>query len=131
MRWLFRPVTTLLLGPILYLLADLYLHAATGAETAGWKPAAEHLQRIYMTFTLPALALVLLVLLPVDLVLRRTGFGLVTLVVSPVLAVAAVSLLRDIVTEPHVQAWSSLWLAAAYGLVWGLTIRDPRTVMAA
>lgn len=130
MRWLFRPVTTLLLGPIVFVLVRLYLQGAP-SDAEMWRAAARQVGAIYATFTFPALILVLAILLPVDLILRRTGFGLATVLVSPILAIAAVSLLRDIVTEPHIQAWSSLSLAAAYGLVWGLTIRDPANVTAA
>lgn len=130
MRWLFRPVTTLLLGPIVFELVRLYLQATTQG-TADMQTAVRQVGQIYAAFTFPALILILAILLPVDLVLRRTGFGLATVLVSPILAIAAVSLLRDVVNEPHIQAWSSLSLAAAYGLVWGLTIRDPSTVKAA
>ena len=127
MRWWLRLVVTLILSPLLWRLAVAYLSAQQGAawdDLARQSPAM--LASLYITFTVPALVLCGVILTASDFVLRRLGLALLTVLVSPLLTCGVAVLIVDLVREPHVQAAKgAMSLFITYGLVWGLTIREP------
>lgn len=127
MRWWLRLVVTLLLTPLLWRLVTAYLANQQGMS---WNDLLQQsptiLGGLYLMFTLPALVLCGAVLTLSDFVLDRLGLALLTVVVSPLLAWGVVALIVHFVPEPHAQAVASaMSLFVAYGLVWGLTIREP------
>ncbi len=82
---------------------------------------------IYLGATLPVLALVVLILMPAEYSLRRLGLDLLTVLAMPVAAYFFTAAVASFVPDPPAETLStSLWLAALYGLVFGLTIREPR-----
>ena len=128
MRWWLRVVLTLVLAPLLWRLGSAYLENQLGAS---WSDIAQQsipvLGKVYMAFTLPAFVLCGGLLALVDIILHRLGLDLLTVIVSPLLAFAVTLGIIDVVQEPHVQAaHGAIVLAVVYGLVWGLTIREPR-----
>ena len=81
------------------------------------------LGRIYVAYTLPALAIVVVLLIPVDLILRRIGLDILIVGIAPLLACLVPVVLAGFgIGQDSVGV---LGLAFAYGLVWGLTIREP------
>ena len=128
MRWWLRVVLTLVLAPLIWRLCTGYIDSQTGTS---WTDIAQQslplLGKVYATFTLPALVLCGGVLALVDIILQRLGLDLMTVVISPLLAFAVALGIVHFVQEPHVQAAEGATvLALVYGLVWGLTIREPR-----
>lgn len=122
---LFRLVSTLVVAPPLFLAVVLYIRVQTAGGGSFWPAAAKELGQLYLDVSLPALALIL-ILAPLDYVLQRVDFGLTTIVISPLVAGLIVFGLGDVFNEPHVRkAAAMLPLFVVYGLVWGLTIRDP------
>ena len=128
MRWWLRVLLTLVLAPPLWRLGSAYLASQLGTS---WSDLAQQsvplLGKVYMTFTLPALVLCGGILALADIILHRLGLDLLTVIISPLLAFAVVLGIVGLVKEPHVQsANGAIVLAIVYGLVWGLTIREPR-----
>ena len=82
---------------------------------------------IYLGATLPVAAMTLLILLPAEVSLRRLGLDLLTVFVMPLVAYGVTYAVASFVPDPPAETLSnSLALAALYGLVFGLTIREPR-----
>ena len=82
---------------------------------------------IYFGATLPVLALIVLILLPAEYSLKRLGLDLLTVFAMPVVAYFVTAAVASFVPDPPAETLSnSLWLVALYGLVFGLTIREPR-----
>ncbi len=128
MRWWLRVVLTLTLAPLLWRLGGVYVANQLGTS---WSDLAQQsiplLDKVYLTFTLPAFALCGGILAVADIVLRRLGLDLMTVVVSPLLAFAVALAIVDLVKDPRVQsARGAIVLAVVYGAMWGLTIREPR-----
>ena len=129
MRWWHRLLVTLILAPLLWRLGVCYIASQQGST---WPDLAQQslgvLLVAFLTFTLPALALCF-VLLASDRLLHALGLDLMTVLVSPLIAFGIAWAVLHFVREPHVQAAEgALSLAVFYGLVWGLTIREPRRV---
>ena len=129
MRWWQRLIITLILAPLLWRLGICYIasqQGSTWAELA--QQSVDVMLAVFITFTLPALALCA-VLLASDWLLHRLGLDLMTVLVSPLVAFGIASAVLRFVREPHVQAaHGAVSLAVFYGLVWGLTIRERRRV---
>ena len=124
MRWWVRLIITLALAPILWQIVEGYLQANAGGNPADLlRGSAALLGKIYIAYTLPALAIVVALLMPADLVLRRLGLAILIVGVAPLLAcLVPVVLGRFGVGQDNAGI---IGLAFAYGLVWGLTIREP------
>lgn len=132
MRWWLRLIVTLVLTPLLWQLTRNYL---AWHEGMGWGDLLQQtptvLAGIYMVLTLPALVLCGIVLTASDALLRRLGVDLLTVIVSPLLAwgIAAASAwaFGRFAPGPYAPvAAGAVPMLAVYGLVWGLTIREPR-----
>lgn len=127
MRWWSRFILTLVLAPPLFWAVLLYIGVRQGGDIGGWSAVFRGLGEIYEIYTIPAIILVVLVLLPIDALLQRLGLALLTFIVSPLIGFFVALLILTFVKEPHVQAAAgALGLFAAYGLVWGWSIREPR-----
>ena len=127
MRWWLRLMSTLVLGPPLWWIVTGYVATQQGTTFPLWLQASlKVLPSVYLAYTLPAL-LVCLVLVGVDRLLTLLSLDLFTVVVSPLVAYALAWGAVRFIPEPHVRsAGSALPLFACYGLIWGLTIREPR-----
>ncbi len=127
MRWWLRGLLTLALGPVAWWIGTGYVATQQGATLAQWGgDIPKVLPGVYLVYTLPAV-LLCAVLLGVDRLLKLLSLDLFTVLLSPVLAYLLAWLAVRFVPEPHVQAaGAALPLFAAYGLVWGLTVREPR-----
>ena len=128
MRWWVRLIVTLILAPLLWRLGIAYIASEQGAT---WSDLAQQsgnvLASVYLTFTLPALVLCA-ILLGADRILHRLGLDLLTIIVSPILAWVVAAVILDLVQGSGGQSHGgAILLAVVYGLVWGLTIREPRT----
>lgn len=127
MSWWLRFIVTLVLAPILWWAVTLYVGMRQGQDVSDWAPLFAALGEVYKLYTLPALVLLAFVLFPVDLLLRVLGIGLLSVVVSPLVAWLVALLVLTFVHDPRVQsAGDAVGLAVSYGLVWGLTTREPR-----
>jgi len=127
MRWWLRVVLTLVLAPLLWRLGVAYLASQQGAPWGDLaRQSPQVLASVYITFTLPALGLCA-VLAVMDLVLHKLGLDLFTVLLSPLVAGLVATAIVRFVRNPHVQEAGEVatLLAIAYGLVWGLTIREP------
>lgn len=124
MRWWLRLIITLVLAPILWRIVEAYLQADAGGDPVDLlRGSAAMLGRIYVAYTLPALAIVVVLLIPVDLILRRIGLDILIVGIAPLLACLVPVVLAGFgIGQDSVGV---LGLAFAYGLVWGLTIREP------
>lgn len=129
MRWWHRLLVTLILAPLLWRLGVCYIASQQGSS---WADLAQQsvgvLGEVYLVFTLPALVLCL-VLLACDGLLHALRLDLMTVLVSPLVAFGIAEAVITLVPEAHVEAAAAqgaLSLAVFYGLVWGLTIREPR-----
>ena len=124
--WL-RFVLTLVLGPLIWWLVGGYVATQQGSTIAQWwGDLPEVLPHAYLVYTLPAV-LLLVILLGIDRLLKLASLDLFTVIVSPVVAFGLAWAAVRFVPEPHVQAAGAvLPLFACYGLVWGLTIREPK-----
>ncbi len=127
MRWWLRFVLTLLMGPLVWWIASGYLATQQGSTFMQWLQATPKvLPAVYLVYTLPAL-LLCAILYAVDRLLKLASLDFITVIVSPVLAYGLAWAAVHYIPEQHVQAaGSSLPLLVCYGLVWGLTIREPR-----
>ncbi len=127
MRWWWRIVVTLVLAPIVWLLAAIYLGTTTGGTAdALAKASLASLPKLYLIYNLPALAVIALVLLPVDRLLTSIGADLLIVAVAPILAYLVPVVLSLVIHDPRLDATAIHGLAFTYGLVFGLTIREPR-----
>ena len=127
MRWWVRLIVTLILAPLLWRLGVAYLASEQGTT---WNDLAQQsgnvLASVYLTFTLPALVLCA-ILLVADLILHWLGLDLLSVIVSPLLAWPVAAAMLYLAQGSGVQAHGgAILLAVVYGLVWGLTIREPR-----
>ncbi len=124
MRWWVRFAVTLVVAPLLWRGGMTYLASTQGAT---WDDLAREsvgvLAGAYLTFTFPALVLCA-VLAAMDLLLHALGLNLLTVAASPLVAGALVAALMRL--APDAAAAGAVALAVSYGLVWGLTIREPR-----
>ena len=127
MRWWLRFVVTLMLGPPFWWTVTGYVATQQGATFSQWlQNLPRILVQVYLIYTLPAL-LVCVILYGVDRLLKLVSLDLFTVIVSPIVAYALAWAAVRYISEPHVRAaGSALPLFAFYGLVWGLTIREPR-----
>ena len=127
MRWWLRFVLTLVFGPPLWWIVTGYAATQQGATFEQWyQDMFKVLPEVYLLYTLPAL-LLCAILLGLDRLLKLASLDLFTVLVSPVLAFGLAWAAVTFVPEPHVKAaGAALPLFAFYGLVWGLTIREPR-----
>ncbi len=128
MRWWVRLVVTLILAPLLWRLGVAYLASEQGAT---WSELAQKsggvLVSVYLIFTIPGLILCGMVLTVSDWVLHKLGLDLLTVLASPLLAwVIAAAVLRFVPDSRVQAAQGAVVLSVIYGLVWGLTIREPR-----
>ena len=126
-RWWVRVIVTLVLAPIVWRLAAVYLEAAQGGSPEDLLAAsAAILPKLYLAYTLPALALIVAALIPAGLLLAPIGADLLIVGVAPLLAVLAPGVLSHVLHDPRLDAAGIECLALAYGLVFGLTVREPR-----
>ena len=125
MRVWHRLVLTLVLAPILWRLGAIYI-ATQGGEPAAdlWRASPALLGKVSLVATIPALVL-LLILVATEWVLKRLGVDLFIAALAPMLAAAAAVGVTSLVHDPRVPE-GSVGLFVAYGLVWGLGIREPR-----
>ena len=127
MRWWLRFVLTLVFGPPLWWIAAGYVATQQGGTLMRWWQATPKvLPEVYLFYTLPALLLCAL-LFGLDRLLKLVSLDLFTVIMSPIVAYALAWAAVHFIPEPHVRAaGSALPLFVCYGLVWGLTIREPR-----
>ena len=126
MRLWLRFLVTLVLGPPVWWILTGYLATQQGSTLAQWFQAMPKvLAEVYLIYTLPAL-LLCAILLGMDRLLKLLSLDLFTVLASPVVAYALAWAAIKFIPEQHVQAAGSLLpLFACYGLIWGLTIREP------
>ncbi len=126
MRWWLRVVLTLVLGPLVWWSVVGYVATQQGMTSTQWLQAIPtKLPEVYLLYTLPAL-LLCAILYGIDLLLDLLSLDLFTVLVSPLVAYALAWAAVRFIPEQHVRAaGSALPLFACYGLVWGLTIREP------
>ena len=123
MRWWLRILVSLILAPILWQLAGIYLGTTQGGTPDAMVAAAYRtLPKLYLVYTLPAVALLLLLLLA-DRLLALAGLDLLIVAVAPLLAVLVLLVASRFIADPRLDAL--YYLAFAYGLVFGLTVREP------
>ncbi len=127
MRWWLRFLVTLAVGPLIWWTITGYVATQQGTTFMQWLSAIPKvLPQVSLIYTLPGL-LLCAVLLGVDRLLKLVSLDLFTVIVSPLVAYGLASAAVHYIPEQHVRAaGSSLPLFACYGLVWGLTIREPR-----
>ena len=127
MRLWLRVLVALVLAPLLWQVGAIYLGANQGGDPADLATKALHLlPEIYLTYTLPALAILALLLVPLDRLLALIGGDLLIVAVAPLVAALVPALLSRVVHNPRLDAAGIGWLAVVYGLVFGLTVREPR-----
>jgi len=124
-RWWLRIVVTLCLAPLLWQLTRLYIASAQGGLPALPEVLLGTL-RIYLLYTLPALAMIAVLLLPADRLLAHLGANLLIVIVAPVLAGLVPVLLSTVIDSPRLHVAGLEALALIYGLVFGLTVRERR-----
>ena len=126
MAWWARLILTLVLAPILWRIVGGYIETQQGADWTGvLTGSGVVLAKIYLAYTIPAAAAVLVLLLPIDLLLRRLGLDLLVVFVAPLLTCALPIVLERVGGRVPDQGAGLLGLAFAYGLTWALTIREP------
>lgn len=127
MRWWLRFISTLVLGPAAWWIASGYVATQRGTTFMQWLQATPKvLAEVYLVYSLPAL-LLCAILYAVDRLLKLASLDFLTVVVSPLLAYGLAYAAVHYIPEQHVQAaGSSISLFVCYGLVWGLTTREPR-----
>lgn len=125
--WWWRFLLTLVLGPALWWIGAGYVATQQGSSFPEWLQAIpDVLPDVYLYYTLPAL-LLCVILFGIDRLLQLASLDILTVIVSPLVAYALAWAAVHYIHEPHVQAaGSALPLFVCYGLVWGLTIREPR-----
>lgn len=126
MRLWLRFLLALALGPVLWWIGKGYVATQQGATVAQWLgDSPKVLPTVFLYYTLPAL-LLCVILFAVERLLKLVSLDLFTVIVSPALGYGLAWLAVHFIPEPHVQAaGGALPLFACYGLVWGLTIREP------
>ena len=127
MRGWLRGMLTLGLGPPLWWSGVGYVATQQNTTLMQWLEATPKvLPGVYLVYTLPALLLCAILFL-LDWLLRRLSLDLFGVIVSPLVAYALAWAAVHFIPESHVHAaGSALPLFACYGLVWGLTLREPR-----
>ncbi len=129
MAWWVRLILTLVLAPLLWRVVGVYVESQQGGvATDLLARSVPLLGKLYLVDTLPAATLLLAILLPLDLLLRRLGLDLLVIAVAPLAACAVALVLATVL--PDVAGFEGsglLGLAFAYGLTWALTIREPAT----
>ncbi len=125
MRLWHRILITLVLAPLLWQLGAIYLGANTSGAEGALAASMTNLPIAYLVYTLPALAIVALLLIPADRLLALIGADLLIVAVAPLLALAVPVVLRLFVDSPRLDAAGLDGLAVLYGLVFGLTVREP------
>ena len=129
MRWWLRVLVPLILAPLVWQMAGVYLGTTQGGTPDAMLAAAtKTLPKIYLVYTLPALALLLLLLMA-DRLLALLGLDLLIVAVAPLVAVLVLLVASRFVADPRLDAL--YYLAFAYGLVFGLTVREPPRAMTA
>ena len=125
MRWWLRLIVTLVLAPILWRIVAGYIEANGGGNPSNIVSASTLiLGKIYIAYTLPALAVIVVLLIPADFILHRLDLDILIVGVAPLLACAVpLVLARFGIGQGNAGL---LGLAFAYGLTWGLTVREPR-----
>lgn len=126
MRWWLRFVLTLVFGPPVWWIITGYVATQQGSTLGQWwQDLPKVLPEVYLVYTLPAL-LLCVILLGIDRLLKLASLDLFTVLVSPIAAYGLAWAAVHFIPEQHAMAaGASLPLFAFYGLVWGLTIRDP------
>ena len=124
MRWWLRLILTLVLAPILWRIVAGYIEANAGGNPSNIVSASTLiLGKIYIAYTLPALAVIVVLLIPADFVLHRLDLDILIVGVAPLLACAVpLVLARFGIGQGNAGL---LGLAFTYGLTWGLTVREP------
>ena len=127
MAWWARLILTLVLAPLLWRLVGFYVETQEGAAWGDvLAESGAVLGKVYLACTLPAATLLLVVLAPADLMLRRLGLDLLIVVIAPALACAVPILLERLIgAASPAQGSGYLGLAFAYGATWALTVREP------
>lgn len=130
MRLWLRVLVSLVLAPLLWQAGAIYLGANQGGDATDLATKALHLlPGLYLTYTLPALAILALLLVPIDRLLALIGADLLIVAVAPLVAALVPMLLALVVHNPRLDAAGIGWLAVVYGLVFGLTVREPRGIV--
>ncbi len=129
MAWWVRLIVTLVLAPLLWRTVGLYIDSQQGDAVADLlRQSVPLLGKVYLAYTLPVAAVLLAIILPVDLLLRKLGLDLLVVGVAPLVACAVPLVVDRVLHGPAGTGVTGLvGLAFAYGLVWGLTIREPAT----
>ena len=129
MAWWVRLILTLALAPLLWRVVGVYVESQQGGvATDLLARSVPLLGKLYLTYTVPAAAVLLAILLPLDLLLRRLGLDLLVIGVAPLVACAVPLLLAKALPDAARNGVSGLLgLAFAYGITWALTIREPAT----
>ncbi len=129
MAWWVRLLLTLVLAPLLWRTVGVYVESQQeGTLTDLLAQSGPLLGKLYLTYTLPAAAVLLAILLPLDLLLRRFGLDLLMIGIAPLVACALPLLLeKSLPAMVGDESSGLLGLAFAYGLTWALTIREPAT----
>lgn len=126
MRLWLRILVTLVLAPLVWQIGVIYLGTNMGGSPDALATASlTSLPKVYLVYTLPALAVVALLLLPADRLLARIGADLLVVAVAPLLALAVPVVLRLVTGDPRLDVAALDALAFLYGLVFGLTVREP------
>ena len=125
MRLWLRVVVTLVLAPLIWQAVEIYLGANQGGDPSDL--AASSLRMLgttYLIYSLPALAIIVVLLVPIDRLLALIGADLLVVAVAPLVAGLVPLVLAHV--DPRLDAAGIGALAVLYGLVFGLTVREPR-----
>ena len=129
MAWWVRLLVTLVVAPLLWRAVGVYIGSQQGGVAADllWQ-SAPLLGKLYLTYTLPAAAVLVAIMMPLDLLLRRFGLDLLVVGVAPLVACAVALLLaRALDGAAGGEVSGLVGLAFSYGVTWALTIREPAT----
>ena len=129
MAWWVRLIVTLVLAPLLWRTDWIYIDSQQGGVFADLlRQSVPLLGKLYLAYTLPAAAVLLAIILPVDLLLRKLGLDLLVVGAAPLIACAVPFVLATVLPgAASTGATGLVGLAFAYGVTWGLTIREPAT----
>ena len=127
MAWWVRLILTLVLAPLLWRTVGVYVESQQGGVATDLLAASVPLLgKLYLVDTLPAAAVLLAILLPLDLLLRRLGLDLLVIAVAPLVACSvALVVMRALPDGTGPEGVGPVGLAFAYGATWALTIREP------